>query len=319
MPPYKRVMVIINPVSGQHDAARTRKLIESRLQASETAYETRFTRGAGDAIQWAEGAAGEGFDALLVCGGDGTVVEAMSGAIKGGADLPVAQIPVGTARHIARGLSIPMAMKEALELLFTGKEVRFDVGYLPQYGRYFGLICGAGWDARMIEDSPRQLKRILGFMAYVLVGIKQFFLSRKTDISLELDHESVTLRAHTAMIVNIGRIDKPKMTIGPDIYHHDGVLNVVVLASEGLLGILSLAWRVARQELSNYPDLHYFRAKRIKIDASPPLPVQIDGDSFGDTPLEVEVVPDGVKVVVPQDYLPERGEEEDVSEVDSAG
>ncbi len=306
-PKYERVLVIINPVSGQQDPDETTRMIETRAERAGTHVEIRRTEEEGDAERWARGAADEGFELVLTSGGDGTVVEAMSGLIRDENRIALAQLPSGTASQIALALDVPDDMEGALELLFDtpAKEVDLDVGYLPRQDRYFALITGAGFDAQVINESPRELKRRFGFLAYVFTGVREIFRLKRSTITLELDGKSRRVRAHTAMIVNIGRIDNANVSIGPDIWHHDGVLNVMVVGSKGLRDNLRLAWRLFRRDYANSRDLRYYSAeKKVVITARPPLPTQIDGDSLGETPLEVVVVPNGVRVLVPEAYDP---------------
>ena len=305
-PSYKKILVIINPVSGQQDPDKVVGLIETRAERAGVEAVVRRTEGEGDAERWAHAAADEGFDVVLTSGGDGTVVEAMSGLIRAGNPVPLAQLPSGTASQIALALEIPKNVGEALELVFDSpsKVVDLDVGYLPNADRYFALITGAGFDASVIENSPRELKRRLGFLAYVLVGLRQSVRLKRSSLTLTLDGKRQRVRAHTAMVVNIGRIDNANISIGPDIWHHDGILNVVTIGSVGLRDNLRLAFKVFRRDYSTDRDLRYFKAKKIKISARPGLPTEIDGDELGKTPLEVEVVPNGVRVLVPESYDP---------------
>ena len=296
----------MNPVSGQQDPDKVTGLIETRAERAKVETVVRRTQGAGDAEKWARGAADEGFDIVLTSGGDGTVVEAISGLIRAGNPVPLAQLPSGTASQIALALEIPKNLGDALELLFDtpAKVVDLDVGYLPRADRYFALITGAGFDASVIENSPRDLKRRLGFLAYVLVGLRQSVRLKRSSLTLELDGKRRRVRAHTAMVVNIGRIDNANISIGPDIWHHDGILNVVTIGSVGLRDNLRLAFKVLRRDYRTDRDLRYFKAKKIKISAHPELPTEIDGDELERTPLEVEVVPSGVRVLVPETYDP---------------
>jgi diacylglycerol kinase (ATP) len=303
---YQRILVIMNPVSGQQDPDEVAGMIERRAAQAGVHAEVRRTTGAGDAERWAKAAADEGFDIVLTSGGDGTVVEAISGLIRSGNKIPLAQLPSGTASQIALALNISRDLEEALELLFSApaKVVELDVGYLPGADRYFALITGAGFDARIIEQSPRDLKRRLGFLAYVLVGLKESFRLERSSVTLTLDGRVRRVRAHTAMIVNIGRIDNANISIGPDIWHHDGILNIVAIGSVGLRDNLRLAIKMLRRDYRTDHNLRYFRAKKVKISSSPPLPTQIDGDELDTTPLEAEIVPGGVRVLVPESYDP---------------
>lgn len=299
---FHRALVIMNPVAGQHDPAETAGLIAQRFTRAQVAYEIRETQAAGDALRWAQQAAGDGFDLVVVSGGDGTIMEAMSGLIKDGSRVPLAQLPAGTANLLARALGIPTNQDEALETVFGGKPVRLDVGYLPREDRYFALMVGAGYDARLIGDASRELKNALGFGAYVVTGIKNLFTLRPARIDLEVDGKRLRLRAHTVLIINVGEIDAFRVALGPDIHPHDGKLDLMIMSSASLLGALRLALRILTRRFDDTQGLRYMSAARIRVSARPPLPTQLDGEQLGTTPLEVEAVPGGALLIVPQAY-----------------
>ncbi len=302
MAAYRRVLVIVNPASGRHDPAATREAIEERLRREQVEYDLRETQQAGDALKWAQNAADEGFDLVVVSGGDGTVMEAMSGLIKAGSAVPLAQLPVGTANLLAKALEIPSDPVEALDLIFSGKPVRFDVGYLPKEDRYFALVAGAGYDARLIADASRELKDVLGFAAYLWTGFKNLFKLRPSRITLEIDGQRHRFRAHTVMVVNVGQIESAGVMFGPNIHPHDGKLDLMVVSSATVWGALRILVRVLLRRFEGLSDLTYFSASRVHIDAQPPLPTEIDGEQLGLTPLHAEAVPDGALLLVPQDY-----------------
>lgn len=300
--PYTRALVIINPVSGRHDPAVTRRLLEERLAAAGVAYEVRETHAAGDALRWAQVAAADGFDLVIASGGDGTIMEAMSGLIRAGATIPLAQIPVGTANLLARALGIPGEPAEAIEVIFSGKAVRLDVGYLPEEDRYFALVAGAGYDAQLIGDASRELKNRLGFAAYVLTGIKNLFKLRRSRVELEIDGQRRRFRAHTVMVANIGTLGEGALALGPNIQPHDGKLDLIVISSASLAGALRILWQILTGRFEGNVNLRYFSASRVRITARPPLPTQLDGEELGTTPLAAEAVPDGALLLVPQTY-----------------
>jgi YegS/Rv2252/BmrU family lipid kinase len=299
---YQRALVIINPVSGQQDEGQHRQMIEDRLNAAQVSYEVRETQGKNDAFRWAEQAASERFELVIVAGGDGTVMEAMSGLLKSGASLPLAQIPSGTANLLARALLIPTDPQEALELVFSGKQERLDVGYLPDEQRYFSLMAGAGYDARLIKDANRELKNSLGFAAYLLTGLKNLFRLPPARIDLEVDGQHHRFRAHTVMVMNVGQIGSNLISLGPDIYPHDGKLNLAVFSSLSLWGAIRILFLILTRQFVGHSDLSYFRASQIRVSAYPPLPTEIDGESLGNTPLRIKIIPNGISLIVPQDY-----------------
>lgn len=304
MPAYQRALIIINPASGRHNPESTRQMLQARFEEAGVSYELRETQAAGDALEWASRAEADGFDLVVVSGGDGTVMEAMSGLIKSGGRLPLAQIPVGTANLLARALSIPTEQEQALDVVFKGKTQRLDVGYLPDEDRYFALIAGAGYDAKLIGDASRELKNALGFAAYIVTGIKNLFTLRRSRIILEVDGQRRRLRAHTIMVVNVGQIDEVGIALGPNIQPHDGKLDLIIVSSASVPGALRILWRILTRRFTGDHDLLYLSASRIRITAYPPLPTQIDGEQLGTTPLYAEAVPQGALLVVPDEYEP---------------
>lgn len=302
MASYRRVLIIVNPVSGQQDPAETRQLLEDRFAHEQISYEVRETKESGDALKWAEQAANDGFDLVVASGGDGTIMEAMSGLIKGGSKIPLAQIPAGTANLLARALLIPTDPEDALDVVFTGKAERLDVGYLPEEDRYFALVAGAGYDAQLIGDASRELKNALGFAAYVVTGIKNMFKLRPARIELEVDGKKRRVRAHTLMIVNVGQIGDGAIALGPNIHPHDGKLDLMIVSSATVLGALRILFRIVTRRFDGPGDLQYISASRIRITARPPLPTEIDGEQLGQTPLYAEAVPEGALLLVPQEY-----------------
>jgi diacylglycerol kinase (ATP) len=302
---YRRALVIMNPVSGQHDPERTKRLIARRFAEEGLEYELRETKDSGDAFRWAEAATGEGFDVVVAVGGDGTIMEAMSGLIKAGVPAPLAQVPTGTANFLARALLIPIDVEESLHILFSGKEQRLDVGYLPEHDRYFAIVAGMGYDAYLIAEAPRRLKRLMGFFAYVISGIRSLFRLRRVRVRLEADGEIMSFLAHTVMIINIGQIAAAKIKLGPDIHPHDGKLDLMIASSVTVWGLFQVFWQILTRQYKGQENLRYLQASKVRIEVEPPLDIQIDGEPFGTTPLHVEAVPDGARLIVPQEYLPE--------------
>ena len=297
------VLVIINPVSGQGDQTKLREKVEARLQAENVSYEVRETQEAGDALEWAKATQA---DLVIVSGGDGTVMETMSGLIENERDVPLAQLPGGTANLLARALGVPIETDAALELALNGVSVPLDVGYLPERERYFAIVAGAGWDARMIEDAPREIKNRLGFLAYIVSGVRHLFTLSRSDVTLEVDGVEHHFRAHTVMLINVGEIADTNIKMS-NSNPHDGKLDLAIVVPNTLGGILRLVFRLITGNFENYQDLQTFSAEKVRVSASPPLEVQLDGETLGHTPFSAHVVPGGARLVVPEDYAREKG------------
>jgi len=300
-PDALKLLVILNPVAGQEDSTVTKSTIVEFLDSRELEYELRETEGDGDALKWAKEA--EEVDLVIVAGGDGTVMEAMSGMIENPRPVPLAQLPLGTANLLTRALSIPTKLEDALELAIgDGVSVEMDVGYLVSHERYFAIIAGSGWDAMLIADATREMKDKLGFFAYIISGVKNLFTLRSSRIRIEIDDKVENFRADSVAVINIGEIHGSGIAIGDQVSPHDGKLDLAIASTRGSLGIFRLLWQVLTKRFSDSDELKYFTASHLKVSARPPLKLEIDGEVIGETPFEVKVVPNGARLVVPLDY-----------------
>lgn len=298
---FSRILLIINPVSGQGENGEIAANIERILEESEAECDIRTTRKEGDAFKWAKEA--EGFDRILVGGGDGTIMEAMSGAIENPVNPPLAQIPLGTANLLARSLAVPTDLEGALELaLNSGVSTAMDVGYLKGHRRYFAIVAGAGWDAEMIADADRELKDKLGFFAYVVTGFKHFFDLKRSHITATINGKRKRFWAHTLMVINIGEIEGTGLAIGKNVTPHDGKLNLAIVAMKSPMGIIRLLFRLLTKRFDGTSELRYVAVETLKIEANPPLKIEIDGEAIGETPFEIEIIPSGAHLIVPQTY-----------------
>lgn len=296
-----RVLVIINPAAGQTDAAEILETTESALTAAGADFKIEQTRGEGDALEWAKSATG--YDRVLVAGGDGTVMEVLSGMIKNPQPLPVGILPQGTANLLCRALAIPLNLTDALELaLGDGVIVEVDLGYLPDHDRFFAIVAGSGWDAQLIGEATREMKNKLGFFAYVVTGVKSLFSLKSSRVTATIDGAPHFFRAHTLMVLNVGEIHGTPVAIGENVSPHDGHLDLLVASNSSLWGVVKVVFRLLTKRFHGGSELRYFKAKTLHLSAIPPLKLEIDGECIGEMPFSVEVVPAGARLIVPRDY-----------------
>ena len=125
----------------------------------------------------ARDAAASGVDAVLACGGDGTLNAVLNGVQQSGADVLLGIIPAGTADVWAREARVPRRDPTgALTVLETGREVRADLGLvqLRDVERRFLLMCGIGLDAAIVADVEQhdRLKDLAAQGAFAILGAR---------------------------------------------------------------------------------------------------------------------------------------------------
>lgn len=302
MPDFQRILAIVNPVAGIAQGQRIAQRMQKRLEGCGIACEIQTTQQDGDAARWAQSAGEEGFDLILAIGGDGTVGEVVAGLVRTARKIPVAHIPVGTANVIAMALSLSWRTRAALDVVRNGKIVPFDVGYLPTQERYFLLMAAIGYPARVIQDSPRQRKKLLGFLAYAAAGIRHLFLPGHAELEISTERGRLRINAHTVLIANIGRIKDLRLKLTPDSSPHDGRFDISIISSRTFWDLLKVLLRLLTWRYRPPPKLRTLDAARVRVSADPPLPVQIDGELLGFTPFICEVLPSAIQLVVPQRY-----------------
>jgi diacylglycerol kinase (ATP) len=293
----RRALVIANPASrrGKDLAERARRALTSRSVENEIL----FTERPGHAGELAAAHASQ-YDAVFALGGDGTVME-VAGALAG-TDIRIGVLAGGTGNLLARALGIPLTVDRAVESLISGDEARIDIGRFDS-GRRFAIAAGVGIDAAMVAETPSWLKRRLGVLAYAIIATKaalravlkrEYFEARVT-----VDGKAQTRLAAAVMIANFGAVLGNRIILGPGIRTDDGFLDACVFSPSNLMDALRIMSRLLRSDFRSDPCMLYCRGKDIRVETTPALSWQADGELMGTTPFHVVVEPLAVRLLVP--------------------
>jgi diacylglycerol kinase (ATP) len=243
----------------------------------------------------------QGADLVCALGGDGTVRAV--GEVLAGGDVPLGLLPGGTGNLLARALElVPDDVVEAMEVALTGREIRLDVGTLQVDGgeeQVFLVMAGMGLDAEMMDRTDERLKAAVGWVAYVLGGVRAAagggFTAR-----VQVAGGPVVRRSAQAVVVgNSGRL-QGGLELMPEARLDDGLLDVAVVAPHGVLGWLRTIATVATAGRAHrHLDRH--QAPAVRVRAGRPTQAQLDGDPIGEhRELEARVRPAALRVRVPR-------------------
>jgi diacylglycerol kinase family enzyme len=234
---------------------------------------------------------------VFTLGGDGTVMEVLGALAHQGP--PVGVLAGGTANVVARTLGIPLNPSRAIPLLLDGDVARMDLGRLGD-GRRFAIGVGVGLDATMISEAPARLKKRFGFMAYVIGGYKAVLRNQKFELRLTVDGEVYTRPASAILVANFGAVLNDLVAFGDGIVHDDGLLNACVFSPANLWDALRILWRMLRKDFRADPCLFYKSGREFRIETSPAMPAQADGELLPGTPLSVSVDPLAGCLLIPK-------------------
>ncbi len=283
VPASKRdVAVVLNP-SKVEDSGQFKSIVNAMARESgwnePTWFETTVEdSGTGQAHEAAVG----GADLVLVCGGDGTVREVC--AELAGTGIPVGVVPAGTGNLLGRNLDLPLYFRSAIDVALNGQDraidmVRIEGDNLEE--THFLVMAGMGFDAAIMEGVNEDIKKKVGWLAYVLSALKGLmFPTMRLEVSVD-DGPFTKHRARTVVVGNVGSL-QGGMVLLPDALIDDGVLDVVLLYPARFLSWFPLFFRVvAKREQRAGESVTRFTGKKVVIRSATEVPRQIDGDSIG--------------------------------------
>jgi len=321
--PSPKAALVYNPTKVDGDALRDQvaSLAKDAGWSEPLFYETTVDDLGDDVTRQA---LEEKVDAVLVAGGDGTVravSEAMSGS-----GVPLTIVPSGTGNLLARNLRLPLDDAEAMiAATFDGDTLAIDVGIatLARQGgdsekRAFVVMGGMGLDAAMIANTNGDLKKRVGWVAYVdgaarsLIGAKPFPVMYQVP-----GHKVHRASVQSVVFANCGSLPAGLELI-PEASVTDGALDIAIFQPKSAFGWLlvwrRVAWdnsflrrfRAGRQILSLRTKdnaVRFSRGTGIDLAALSAQPVQLDGDEFGEaTHVTVRIEAGGLTVAVPRGH-----------------
>jgi YegS/Rv2252/BmrU family lipid kinase len=246
-----------------------------------------------------------GAELLLVWGGDGMVqrcIDAIAGLGDAGANVTVGIIPAGTANLLATNLGIPHDLGDALDIALSGRIRRIDIGVVN--GEHFGVMAGAGFDARMIDAADAEAKTRHGSLAYVRTGASAI---RAEPEPVHVLVDGVTFFEGPASCVLVGNV--PRATGGLLVFEHaqpdDGLLDVGVVTADGAVQWLRVLTRVALHRGAGSPFIRTLQGRTVDVRFERPTVYELDGGTRAATDqLCFEVKPRAVSICVPGGATP---------------
>lgn len=293
-----RVFVVVNPASGHYHPDAIGAAIERAAAAGGRDLEFREVSAGESVSDIVRAAAGRDFDMFVAVGGDGTV----SGVVEGlnGSRVPIAIVPVGTGNLLARGLGVPLDPVEAVGLI-AGEHATRTIDAMRVGTRVFVLNIGVGISSATVRDTSSADKRRFGRAAYVGTGLRELLGFRPCRFTVTVDGRTTRVRATEITVANCDFIGDIPWPWAPDILLDDGKLDVCLVLVPTAGESIRSGLRVMRHRRKPVPNVRWLRARRsVKIEANRVLPVQGDGDLIGETPIEVTVLPQAVRVIVPR-------------------
>ncbi len=293
--------MIFNPVSGggnsKQDLEFIRQMLEPHLHL-----EVHLTSPDISPQELAAQAIAQDADLIIASGGDGTV-SAVAGALIN-TNIPLGIIPRGTANAFSMALGITQQigqMRRACEIILAGKTTVVDTAKCNDLPLI--LLAGIGYEAETIEKADREAKNRWGSLAYIMAGWQQLDEQKLFDAEIEIQGEIRTFQAGAITIANAAPPTSVLAQGIGEVVVDDGLLDITIATVDNklqavttLFSMLGAALIKTSAELDNVVHL---RSRKVKISAKPAQKVVLDGEIIGNTPLEIECLPQSLTVFAP--------------------
>jgi YegS/Rv2252/BmrU family lipid kinase len=231
-------------------------------------------------------------------GGDGTLNVACEAILD--ARLPFAILPLGTANDLARTLGIPFKLEDACAVAAKGLKYRIDLGRAN--GKYFFNVASIGLSVAVARSIDSATKRRWGPAGYALTVMSTLGKQRPFRARIRCDGRLLVVHAIQVAVGN-GRHYGGGMTVAADAAIDDNLLHLYSISPLSLMRLLLLAPALRTGWQGRFEGVHRLCGTRIDIDTRRPFPVSTDGEVTTQTPVQFEVVPAAIEVMVPPEYL----------------
>ena len=286
------VLIVANPYSGSLEnrrrvAALAEALGRAGFEPKELWHRRERTAELADpdhARKW---------NCVVAAGGDGTVADLINERPR----VPIAVLPLGTENVFAHAFGFSSDAERLAGAIAQGRARTVDLGRAN--GRRFSSMVGVGFDAEVVRrlalwrSRGRKLKRVTywSYVGRILEAIAGYSYG-----PLELEADGVRVAGTHAFVFNLPRYALG-LPLAPEARDDDGLLNWVVFERPGLRNLLLYLWAAARRRHLLRGDVRHGTAARLRITSQQPLPVQVDGEPAGWTPVEVDAAPAALRVI----------------------
>ena len=276
----KKCLVVYNPNSGKYNKEVTLPKIEKILNEYDYSVIIEKTKYKGDATSIVANI--DKCDLVVSIGGDGTFNEVMTGNFMRKDRIVLCHLPSGTTNDVGAMWEYGKNMLNNLKLALNGKVKRIDICTIND--KPFVYSAGFGKFMNIPYETPRELKKRIGHLAYIREGARDFFRKVKLyDITYEVDNEKYRGLFSFALITNANRVAGIN-NFYKDIKLDDNKFEVLLCNITKLKDIVKTLYFFALYDASKIPGFYFYQTDNIKIKFNSPLkkPLCIDGESFDD-------------------------------------
>jgi diacylglycerol kinase (ATP) len=299
-----KTVFLVNPASDGGATGRRWPELARRASALGLAGDALFSEQPEHLRELAAEAAGRGATLVVAVGGDGTVNEVATG-IAGRPGVELAVIPRGTGVDFVRTFGISTKLEGAVQVALHGRTRAVDAGRVEfhawsgeQGEAWFFNVAGVGMSGAVARRTNETTKAFGGKASYLWSTLAVFSRWRNTEVDVRVDGETRHGRMHEVVVAN-GRYLGGGMMMCPEADPGDGLFDVLLIGDVTKRDLVQTLPKIYRGTHLPHPKAELLRGATVSVDSRQPLPIQLDGEQPGTTPVRFEVVPSTIRLRVP--------------------
>ncbi len=305
MRPEKTVF-LVNPASANGSTGRRWPELARRAAVAGLEGDALLSERPGHLAELAREAALGGAGLLVVVGGDGSVNEVANGLAGLPSSPPLAVVARGTGWDFVRTFAIPRSIEEAARVALEGETREIDLGraaYRAWDGSdaqsLFANVASTGLSGAIAQRANATTKALGGKASYLWATFAVFARWAATNVRLRVDEEEREARLFDVIVAN-GRFFGGGMKICPEAEPDDGLFDVLTIGDVTKRDLVVTMPKIYRGTHLPHPKAELLRGSTVSIASDAAIPLELDGEQPGTTPVCFEVVPRALRLRVPR-------------------
>lgn len=292
-----KVLIIVNPVSGKKNIKKYIPRIKENFEKANFKTEIKYTsieNDAGSIIKESK----EDFNVILICGGDGTLNQAIQEVDYENLKVPIGYIPTGTTNDFAHSINISFDKLHISKNINEYSSRKIDLGMINE--KVFNYVVAFGLFSESSYKTGSKLKQKLGRLAYVLYGIKEIFNYKTYKLQIETETTKIKDEFIYGSISNSKYIGGFDLFKNKSIEFDDGKFEAVfVKKPKNFLQMLRIILKVLQGKLED-ECIYYIQTSNLEIKCNKPIELSIDGEyGGGKKDIRIHVKKQSVEYLVP--------------------
>lgn len=280
-----KVLIIANEVAGKQNIKKYIPQIVENFKKSNFETQVEYTTVENDACSIINNYK-EYCDVILVCGGDGTLNQAIQGICETGRKVCVGFIPVGTTNDFAKSLNVSFDKLHISERIYEYHSKKIDIGLIDDH--IFNYVAAFGIFSKSSYKTSCKAKQKIGKLAYILTGIKDIFNYKTYKLEIDTDTEKIKDEIFYGSISNSKYIGGFNLFKNTSIELNDGKFEAVfVKKPKNFFQKIKLIFKVLNGNLKD-DNIYYLQTSNLKIKCDEQIEWSIDGE-YGGAKSEVAI------------------------------